>query len=68
MEPTEFAGLCPYCDRGTKLPEALARGLGPPTYTVRWDAASARAATADEGEGPIDYTVDGSGVARRATP
>jgi predicted GIY-YIG superfamily endonuclease len=24
-----FAGLCPYCDRGTKLPEALARELGP---------------------------------------
>jgi hypothetical protein len=31
-----FAGLCPYCDRGTELPEALARELGPPTYTVRW--------------------------------
>jgi predicted GIY-YIG superfamily endonuclease len=62
-----FAGLCPYCDRGTKLPEALARELGPPTYTVRWDAASAGAATAGEGDRPIDYTDDVSGVARRAT-
>jgi predicted GIY-YIG superfamily endonuclease len=61
-----FAGLCPYCDRGTELPEALARELGPPTYTVRWGAPAGAGATAGEGRPPISCENDSSRVAARA--
>src|ERR1700677_4953036 len=60
-----FAGLCPYCDRGTELPEALARELGPPTYTVRWATPLGAAATAGEAAIPISGTDDSSRVAAR---
>jgi predicted GIY-YIG superfamily endonuclease len=48
-----FAGLCPYCARGAKLPDALARELGPPTYTVRWTSPSDAATTAGDAARPI---------------
>jgi predicted GIY-YIG superfamily endonuclease len=58
-----FAGLCPYCDRGAKLPDALARELGPPTYKVAWDTASGDAPTTGEDSAkPIDC-----GASRLAT-
>jgi predicted GIY-YIG superfamily endonuclease len=60
-----FAGLCPYCNRGTELPEALARELGPPTYTVRWASPSRAAATADGAVMLISGTADSSRVAAR---
>jgi predicted GIY-YIG superfamily endonuclease len=60
-----FAGLCPYCDRGTKLPDALVRELGPPTYTVRWATPSGAAATADRAVMPISGNGDSSKVAAR---
>lgn len=62
-----FAGLCPYCDRGARLPEALARELGAPTYTVRWDRPSGGAATTRQDDaGSIEYADDASGIAARA--
>jgi predicted GIY-YIG superfamily endonuclease len=61
-----FAGLCPYCDTGTKLPEALARELGPPTYTVRWATPSGATATADRAAMPISGTSDSLRVVARS--
>ncbi len=43
-----FAGLCPYCARGAELPEALARELGPPTFTVQWATPPVTTATIGE--------------------
>jgi len=63
-----FAGLCPYCDRGTKLPKTLARELGPPTYTVRWDAPPGGAAVARKDDArPIDCIDDTSEAASTST-